>query len=364
MTDKIKRTYARLGTKAKLGIITFILVIVLASSISAFALDPAIKVSWTSAGGTVSPIWGVDSATPVIRCYVVDSVYYLNPASLVFKLDGQIRPAATFVPNPAGSPAMQGTIQYYAPTLADGIHQAEIYIADYNGNELTYNWSFSIMQKPRFTDIEPAKMVGVPGGAPVIHMVIKDNGTIDWPKLYFRINGILRTPEIDEQAGLVVYRGPFPKGQVDIYVQAWDRLGNTDNVGYWFYNDVGNPQFYGNKIYYKSSLSTDFVNGLTITDGILMFRGDVSDYVNVNITSLTATLDGIPLNITTSPNGTNAYYNLALTKYQYSGVVKDGNHTLVLNVTDQSGASNSTTRTFTVKSPPVISNVSPVQYGM
>ena len=364
MTDKIIKTYAKLSNKAKLSIITAILVMVLASSIVAFAAYPAITVSWTAAGGTVSPIWGVDGATPVVRCYVVDSVYYLNPASLVFKLDGQIRPTATFEPNPAGGPSMQGTIQYYAGTLADGIHQAEVYIADYYGNELTYNWSFSIMQNPRFTDFEPAKFVGVPGGAPVIHMIIKDNGTIDWPKLYFRINGILQTPEIDEQTGLVVYRGPFPKGQVDIYVKAYDLLGNTENVGYWFYNDAGNPQFFGNKIYYKSSPSTDFVNGLTITDGILMFRGDVSDYINVNITNFKATVDGVPLNVTLSPNGTNAYSNVALTKYQYSGVVKDGNHTLVLNVTDQCGVSNSTSRTFTVKAPPVISNVSPVQYGM
>jgi hypothetical protein len=87
MTDKIKQTYAMLSTKAKLSIMISILVMVLTSSIAAFAVDPAIVVKWASPVGSTAGAIG--AATPLVRCYVTDSADYLNPASIVAKLDGQ-----------------------------------------------------------------------------------------------------------------------------------------------------------------------------------------------------------------------------------------------------------------------------------
>ena len=363
MTDKIRQTYSSISLKARLSIIISILVIILASSITpALAADPAIAIMYWRQS---FPNPGLSVGDPIVQCYVTDSVANLAPASIEARIDGQ-RISATFDSYPLVGLSKTGTVRFKAPILADGSHTAEVKIADVNGNSLTNTWNFTVAVKPIFSVLTPEKFSGVPGGAPLISMVIKDNGTVDWPNLYFRINGIMQTPEINQETGLVVFRGPFPFGQTNVYVKATDLKGNYDNVGYWFYNGVGVPKFLSNTIKYLPS--TPFVNGLTITDGILRFDGDVSDVENVKLTSLTAKLDEVPLNIELSPKGQAFDYstnsNATLTHYKYTGVIKDGDHTLVLNMIDECGTSNSLTRTFTVKSPPVISNMAPVKYGV
>lgn len=354
MTDKIRQTYAKLSGKARLGIILFSLAVVSTGILfPAFATDPVLVANWWTPNGS-----GTSDPNTLVRCNVTDAIYNLDAESIVAKIDGQVIPA-TLDTYPAVGPTKTGTIRFTASNLIDGNHDVEVGIKDAGGNALTQKWSFSVMAKPKFSNVSPVMYEGVPGGASQISMVISDNGTVDWPNLYFRINGVLQKPEINETTGLVVYRGPFPKGQVDVYVKATDIKGNYDNVGYWFYNDLGNPKF--PQIYY--TLSVPFADGFKINDGILKFYGDVSDYNNVNITSLTATVDGVPLSLTLSPGRKSQDGSLTLTRYNFSGPVKDGNHTLVLKVLDQCGNSNTLTRTFSVSSPPVISKMTPVQYG-
>lgn len=362
MTDKIRQTYSSISLKARFSIIVSILVIVLASSIiPAFAVNPVIVITnWRQSW----PNPGLSVADPKVSCYVTDSVDNLNPASIVAKIDGQIIPA-TLETYPIVGLSKTGTIRFaVAPILADGIHNAEVTIVDNSGNSQTNTWGFTVAVKPQFSALTPANGSGN-GSAPTLSAIITDNGTIDWNSLYIRAQGIkssnydtitLAELTVDKSTGTIVYnKSPYAtKGEIKVSIIIKDINGNEASTYWTFWSGIGNPQFDNDTIYYLRDSSERFINGRIITDGILKFQGTVTDAAK--ITSLTAKFDGALLSMELSPGNTG---------YKYSGVIKDGNHTLVLNMIDEFGTTKSLTRTFIVCSPPVFSNITPaVKYGL
>jgi len=242
----------------------------------------------------------------------------------------------------------EGTVTFTPPVLNDGVHEALVTIADKRGNLLTEKWSFTVGCPPTFT-VSPAASNQYDA---IVSAVIADNGSVNWSTVIMKINNTAVTTEVSQETATVSYKGPCPNGTVNVYVEAKDTAGNLGSKTWSFTNASSGPQFSS-----ITSGTTTLVDGYTITNGTLAFRGYIDDVVP--ITSVKATVDGAPLTIESTTTSDLKHIN-----YNYTGVITNGQHTLVVTATNQVGVSKSQTRTVNVNTQLVFSNMTPFLYGV
>jgi hypothetical protein len=256
----------------------------------------------------------------------------------------------------------EGTIRFDSTKLPDGLNNVEVSMKDWSGNILSDSWSFTVTEPPKFEYISPAagsEQVSVNQ----LSVKVSDNSQVDWATVKLKINNSYITNEkinINRDTGIVSYSNSFSTGTYTASIEAKDISGNLATKTWGFTVDSTPPIVA--KLY-------DFKPGMMITDGKLKVRAELTDLLDIK-DNATLKLDGVPLTMDFRYEGFEDYYgDFIITSKKwasisYEGVVLNGNHTLSLFTEDKLGNKKSYDWDFVVSSAPVISNVSPIKYGV
>jgi hypothetical protein len=315
----------------------------------------------------------ITTSNPAISTYVI-STNELNDQTVKMQLNGaQVTPTFKYKGKMVKDyyegyiwqvlDRREGTISFNASNLKDGSNAVDVSIVDKAGNTLNNNWSFTVAEPPKFDSISPADK------SEQLHVnqltaTVSDNSGVDWDTVKLKINNSYVDTaklEINRENGAITYNYNFPTGSYTAVLEAKDAAGNTGTKTWTFVADTAPPD-----IAYLSG----FKDGMTITDGKINFGTKLTDLVNIK-NNVSLSLDGNPLNFDFRFEGyTDKYYGTYIITSQkiayisYGGIVSNGNHTLTLYSEDKLG--NSVTREwkFFVATKPVITDETPITYGV
>ncbi|PKM82148.1 MAG: hypothetical protein CVU89_05735 [Firmicutes bacterium HGW-Firmicutes-14] len=255
----------------------------------------------------------------------------------------------------------EGTIKINPSGLQDGINTVEMSIADNAGNRLDETWSFTVAETPKITGLFP-----VNGSENVavtkVSAIIKDNTAVNWDGVRLYINNNEVNFTYNEETGELTGNYNFPTGNHQVKLEAVDMNGNKSTANWSFVSSSSAPDL--TKLQY-------FSNGMTIINGMLKFSAQLNDSVDIN-DNVTLKLNGAPLDMDFRFKG---YTDTCTDQYiitsrkeayvSYEKKVIDGqNLTLELFAENKYGYSRTWTWTFNVLTPPTITNITPVKYGV
>jgi hypothetical protein len=258
----------------------------------------------------------------------------------------------------------EGTISYDTANLKDGINTVDVSIYDKASppNLLSDSWSFTVAEPPKFETISPAdKSEQVTLNQ--LSAFVSDNNAVNWDTVKLKLNNAYVDSGkliVNRDTGMITYNYNFPSNTYTAFLEAKDSNGILGTRTWTFTVDSSAPDLVS--LY-------DFKDGSVITDGILKFRGDLKDLVDIK-NNVTLSLDGIPLNINFRYKGTTDYYgNYNITSYKqayinFEGTVPNGNHKLSLYTEDKLGNKITRSWSFIMSAKPVISNETPIKYGV
>ncbi len=316
----------------------------------------------------------VNGNSPAVSLYVRDSANNLDKNSVTAKIDGAPVPAAFQYKGHWESDSCgatwyvvdsykEGTVSFGTSGLNDGVHTAEVTIADSVGNMLKETWNFTVGTKPGFTNFNPAPN-SVVGDTAFASVNVSDaNNNIDPAAIVVYHNGSLVPHIYDPAAGTVTYNHNFGYGSHTIDVSAADTVYNTGTASWTFSIDNRPP---------GAALTGEFYDGMIISNGMLKFRGELTDFSDIKGTGstpeVTLKLDGqvLPAQIRyegmADSCGSYIITSRKTVYVTYEGTIKDGPHTLSLTSEDVLGNSGTTAWNFTGRTYPVISGWQPVTY--
>jgi hypothetical protein len=243
--------------------------------------------------------------------------------------------------------------------LKDGTNTVEVSIRDTAGNLLSDSWIFNVAEPPLFSSISPidkSEQVNVNQ----VTAAIRDNNSVNWDTVKLKINGNYVNAAVNSETGTLTNNYNFPTGTYTAVLEAKDSSGNMGTKTWSFVSDSTPPDLVG--LY-------DFKEGVTITDGILKFRSELKDLVDIK-DNVVLSVDGIPLKINFRFKGYTDYYGdyIITSRKQaytsYEGTVPNGIHTLALYSEDKLGNKITRTWNFTVSAKPQILNEMPLKYGV
>ena len=350
-----------------------------------FTVDAAPKVlSVAPADGAV-----LEAANPKITAGIRDTYDNLNAAGVTLKIDGTAVPAGfafkgydsydTCSGEYLGyiiTSYKEGTVNYQANGLTDGIHTAEINMADVKGNVMTKQWSFKVATKPAFSGFIPANGAAGKSFSGLSLKVSDVNNNLNPDSIILKIDNRQVIGTYNATVGTVVYNGSFGYGNHAVTVSAADTAGNTGTAGWSFIVDTRPPDIKVDPMviqttpYYKTAP----FGTVAITDGQLKFRAVLSDLVDISGTGSTpgvvVKLDGQPLaasvmyemNYDSCTGEVLGVKSRKTVNVNYEGVIADGNHTLTMTRGDILGNTATETWNLIVESKPVITKWSPATY--
>lgn len=319
-----------------------------------FTIDAAPNPSNWSPGKNAT----VPYINPAISLYVKDTQDNIDPGSLEVKIDGTAVTGEKFeyyTYDDYGSTVtnyQEGTITYQPTNLKSGKHTVEVSIKDVAGNMLTETWSFTIAEKPKFTNLVPADNAKVTS-ADKISVTVSDDTGVDWSteSIKLTVDKDTVTPLINQETGTISYAKAFADGDHTVTIEAKDIDGNLASKTWTFSIDSSAPNLDYLDLFDPSK---------TIEDGILRIRAGLSDSSMIK-DNFTLSLDGTKLTNAKfwyDPETKNHVY------LEYEGPVRNGNRTLSLYVEDTFGNHKTYTWNFTVSTKPVISEKTPIKYGV
>lgn len=314
----------------------------------------------------------IQLSNPIISTYV-KSTYVLDSTTVQMKLNGEDvnekfvykgRWVTDYYGNKSWviSDRREGTISYDAINLKDGTYTVEVSIVDKGTNKLTDSWIFTVAEPPKFSQIAPVDK-SEQTSLQQISAIVSDNNAVIGESVKLKINNVYVDPsklDVNNETGSIKYNNDYPSGSYTATFEAKDSTGLTGTRSWTFIVDSSAPDLVN--LY-------DFKDGSTITDGILNFRGELKDLVDIK-DNVSLSLDGTPLNTTFWYKGSTDYYGnyiISSRKQAYinfQGTVPNGNHTLSLYTEDKLGNKLTRNWSFTVAAKPIISNETPLKYGI
>ncbi|MFC4800123.1 cytochrome c3 family protein [Neobacillus sp. GCM10023253] len=298
----------------------------------------------------------VTVSSPKIAVYV-KSLYELDSSTVKMWLNGM-----DVTPNFVNKSLKEGTISFNTSNLKDGVNTVEVSINDKGGNTLSDSWTFTVAEPPKFNGINPADK-SEQLKANQLTAVVSDNHAVNWDTVTLKINNSYVDStklEINRETGKITYNYIFPNNSYTAVLEAKDISGNSGTKSWTFTADSAAPSLV-NLYYFKDSA--------VITDGILKFSGELKDLVDIK-DNVTLSLDGSPLKINFKYKGYIDYYDeyIITSKKQafidYEGTIANGSHTLTLFAEDTLGNAVTRNWNFTVSVKPVVSNQTPLKYGV
>ncbi|MCL6570369.1 MAG: hypothetical protein K6T88_01630 [Bacillus sp. (in: Bacteria)] len=255
----------------------------------------------------------------------------------------------------------EGTISFDASNLKDGVNTIEVSIYDKASppNLLSDTWTFTVAEAPKFTNISPADKSEQTAVNQISAKVI-DNTTVDWATVKLKINNSYVNATNNQSDGTINYSNNFPSGNYTAVLEA---------------KDSSIPISMGTKTwsFVVDSLAPEVVygvkDGAVISDGKLNVNIKLKDLVDIK-DNVSLTLDGVPLNMNFRYEGEFDYYDDYIISSRkvayitYEGIVPNGDHTLTLFSEDKLGNKETHSWNFTVASKPVVSDESPIKYGV
>jgi hypothetical protein len=285
----------------------------------------------------------ITTSSPKISVYV-KSFYELDSSTLKMKLNGT-DVTATFVPKYP----REGTITFQTENLKDGLNSVEVSINDKGGNTLSDSWTFTVAETPKFNNLSPDNK-GEQLSIDQLTAVVTDNTAVNWDTVKLKINNVYVDStklEINQETGKITYNYKFSNNNYTAILEAKDVSGLLGTKTWTFTADSAAPNL--------ATLSY-FKDGTVITDGILKFYGLLKDLVAIK-DNVTLSIDGSALQADVVYSGKQATIN-------YEGTVANGSHTLSLFAEDNLGNTFNKTWNFTATVKPVVSNETPLKYGL
>lgn len=322
---------------------------------------------------TLSPADGgsVPNGNPEISALVRDQYYEINAASAALKVDGVavspkfVYPGYDLYDTCTGdymgyviTNRKEGTIKFQASNLTDGVHTAELSIANVNGGVLTKTWSFTVGIKPSFSQFYPVNGAEVKTVTGVSVKVTDAN--LDPATIVLTDNGTKISHVYSPDTGIITYNGTLAYGKHTLKVSAADTNGNLGTAEWSFIVDDNPPAF-------------DYLNlsgsQVTITNGILNIRARLKDLVDITPDTVLR-LDGetVPASVSyemiydTCTGTIVGIKSKKLVDINYQTVIPDGEHTLTLTRGDILGNTATTTWNLKVESKPQITKWQPSTY--
>ncbi|MCW3491154.1 hypothetical protein [Dethiobacter alkaliphilus] len=321
----------------------------------------------------------ITTADPTITLEVQDTNDSLDAASVSAKINGiTVSESSVSFETYTETGSCGKTWYYYdrgkisvnAAGLENGIHTVEISIADVLGNTLTETWSFTVEAPPEFTDLYPVHE-SKDRAIDRISAAIINGGEIDWGTVKVKINNTYVDSNdlvFDLTENTVTFYHNFSDGKQEIYMEVQDDLGGLGSVNWSFTVDNTPPQL----DIKNNTTNNNFINGLVIDDGYLRISGRLTDSLSDIKENVEMKLNGETL---LSLNAGMLYYvdpcasdgntvHRNLVDFEYEAIIPNGEYTLEIYAEDELGNSTTYTRSFTVETYPIISQIAPIKYGV
>ncbi|MBU7005376.1 hypothetical protein [Phosphitispora fastidiosa] len=327
----------------------------------------------------------ISSASQQVSMSISDRLDNLDKAALKVKIDGKaVTPVFKFkghnetriYSDSCGTwtqtvwvvdSYQEGTVNFSADGLADGLHAVEVSIADVKGNAMTETWSFTVGTPPSFSGLVPGAG-SFQGTVSRVSAVITDTNPVDWDTVVMKIDGETAAHTVDAAANTVYFDGSFPTGSYDVHLEAADSDGNLGTKTWQFTTDTGSPEPVARTPEQGSSVESA---GQQVS---LVVR-DTLD--NLNQASARAKLDGVAVTPVFKFKGhheTQTFgdscsswtetvwvvdtYREGTISFTASGL-KDGSHTVEMSIADTKGNTMTETWAFNIGTPPSFSGFVP-----
>jgi hypothetical protein len=326
-----------------------------------FSVDALPKAtSWIPAKGST-----INTMNRLITLDVRDTFDHINPASLTAKLNGTLVNATfEFSVDTCDESIIYynaGRISYNATGLPDGTNTFEVSIADVLGNVMTESWSFNVAVVPVVSQMYPENGSEL-ASVSVVSAVVTDNSGVDWDRVNLRINNSVVAHTVDESTGTVSYSANLADNSYQVRLEVYDLAGNR-TIQTWSFVVVSSPPSLTQLLYFKDHM--------LITNGVLRFQAYLTHLVDIK-DNVTLKLNGEPLDIgfryqgfyDTCGDGAYIVTSEKAAYVNYNKLVPDGEHTLELYAEDIYGSNRTWTWSFTVLSPPTITGMAPMKYGV
>ncbi len=257
----------------------------------------------------------------------------------------------------------EGTISFDAANLKDGVNTAEVSINDKANpsNLLRDSWTFTVAEAPKFSNISPADK-SEQTALNKVSANVSDNSAVDWSTVKLKINNSYVNATINQTDGTITYNNIFQSGNYTAVLEAKDSsIPSSMGSKTWSFVVDSQPP----DLVYLYGLK----DGAVITDGKLKISAQLKDLVDIK-DNVALKLDGVPLNMDFRYEGKIDYYgdyvisSKKIAYISYEGIVPNGKHTLTLYSEDKLGNKQTRSWNFTVSAKPVISNETPIKYGV
>jgi hypothetical protein len=285
----------------------------------------------------------------------------LSNSGTIMQIDGQQVAAnfsylGHFVINYSGTNFIvdsynEGTISFTAPGLTDGTHQVTVIAKDELGNQSGNSWSFNVAQPPVFSGLEPANgsIIAV---KPVVKAIISDpSGSVDPNSISLTIDDKNVTPELVNSNGSITVNYSSDSLASDSYhnvtLAAADSADNAATTSWKFFAcALGQSTGFSRQSPVDQSETSSTAISVHLTDLNRAF-----DIANVSLSIDNGTA------VKPTVTGKDTEFLLSYTPQ----ALIDGKHTINITVPSlTAGASPlTTTWSFNVKIPPVITKLSP-----
>ncbi len=247
----------------------------------------------------------------------------------------------------------EATVSAAITGAKDGAHSVEVQTMDVSGNTLNQAWGFTVSQPPVFSGLEPPDG-SIVTGIPTVKAVITDqNGSVNPNSVALKVDGAKVTPDLSESNGKVSLSYSSGSLADDSYhnaaLEAADAAGNTASTAWRFFAcaNGGQTGFSRQTPADRSDVASDSPSiSVHLTDLNMAY-----DTANISLT-----IDsGTPVKPTVT--GKDTEFLLAYTP----PALKDGARTITVSVPSLTPGATplTTTWTFNVKAPPVITKPSP-----
>lgn len=328
----------------------------------------------TMGSPTMSTAWGfvVDATAPEVKAVSPQADSTLAAAdagisvriedadgvvasSVVLSLDGVAVPVSTT----SGS---GGVLVNWSGVLAEGAHAATVTARDVAGNAMSYPWTFTVADPPRFGAVSP---IGRAGASVELRAEVSDvNAALD-PTVSVTVDGAPVTAvlqPVGARSGVVVAQlSGLADGSHSASVQVKDEAGNAAVKSWFFEVDAKGP----------ATISLAPAPSSVLRTSSVSLHAVFEDEGPMDTSRTLAWLDGAP--VTVSSVHDSIWVGDDCESYEVpiperllvsrAFTLHDGAHTLKLSVFDVQGNKTDAQWSFEVRQPPVISDVRPAVGG-
>lgn len=245
----------------------------------------------------------------------------------------------------------EGTIEFQTSGLGDGKHTIGVTAQDVVGNSSNGNWSFSVVEPPVFSGLQPANGSVLTTNPVIQASMVDPNGAgVDKGSIVLKVDGQQVTSDIsgDQSKYTVSYTSDklLNDAYHNVTLSAKDVNGNNAETSWKFFGSItGNPGF--------SNQKPDVTTGNAAPQISAHFSNQAGTY---DINNISISIDG-GAPVKPAVAGSNPEYFI----YYTPATLKDGSHSVTLSIpnTADTNAPLTSTWSFTVNSPPQITDYSP-----